>query len=84
MGGLCARSCARGATRNSTTAAQIWRMAHGLTSEHEMVQDFLLVSEELGEGGVLPCWNLKALTEAKWLRTSIYGRNWWAVRDSNP
>jgi hypothetical protein len=51
MGGLCARSCARGATRNSTSAAQICRMAHGLTSEHEMVQDFLLVSEEFGEGG---------------------------------
>jgi hypothetical protein len=46
-GGLCARSCASGATRNSTRAAQIGRMAHGLTSEQEMVQDFLLIQEEI-------------------------------------
>lgn len=40
MGGLCARSWANGATRNSTRAAQIGRMAHGLTSQHALNDHF--------------------------------------------
>src|SRR6202041_3104268 len=43
-GGLCARSCVNGATKNSTKAAQICRILHNLTSQHALNDDFARIS----------------------------------------
>ena len=55
-GGLCARSCVNGATRNSTRAAQICRMVHNLTSQHALNDDFVRISPNFSakDGGNLP------------------------------